>query len=205
MRHDGRRQAENPLIPLSSFARPPLYAQLAWTHNWYLSPENYQNALGMIISSHHELPFARHWGSGTSSSSDGQFFRSGRSGGGAAEVNAKYGNEPGVKIYSHLSDHFASFGSRIMSAMAGEAPYVLDGLVLGAGQLPLHEHYTDTGGATDHVFALCHLLGFRFAPRLRDIADRKLGSIAASSTYTPTGRGASLIVRWKIRNIALPG
>src|SRR3546814_20422435 len=37
--------------------------------------------------------------------------------------------------------------------------------------------------ATDHVFALCHLLGFRFAPRLRDIGDRKLGSIAAPSTY----------------------
>jgi TnpA family transposase len=70
-----------------------------------------------------------------------------------------------------------------MSATAGEAPYVLDGLMLGAGALPLHEHYTDTGGATDHVFALCHLLGFRFVPRLRDIADRKLGSIAAPSTY----------------------
>ncbi|ARR57373.1 MULTISPECIES: Tn3 family transposase [Sphingobium] len=159
------------------------YAQLAWTHNWYLSPDNYQAALAMIISAHHELPFARHWGAGTSSSSDGQFFRSGRSRSGAADVNAKYGTEPGVKIYSHLSDHFASFGSRIMSATAGEAPYVLDGLVLGAGNLPLHEHYTDTGGATDHVFALCHLLGFRFAPRLRDIADRKLGSIAAPSTY----------------------
>ena len=159
------------------------YAQLAWTHNWYLSPENYQAALAMIISAHHELPFARHWGAGTSSSSDGQFFRSGRSRSGAADVNAKYGTEPGVKIYSHLSDHFASFGSRIMSATAGEAPYVLDGLVLGAGNLPLHEHYTDTGGATDHVFALCHLLGFRFAPRLRDIGDRKLGSVAAPSTY----------------------
>ena len=159
------------------------YAQLAWTHNWYLSPENYQAALAMIISAHHELPFARHWGAGTSSSSDGQFFRSGRSRSGAADVNAKYGAEPGVKIYSHLSDHFASFGSRIMSATAGEAPYVLDGLVLGAGNLPLHEHYTDTGGATDHVFALCHLLGFRFAPRLRDIGDRRLGSIAAPSTY----------------------
>jgi hypothetical protein len=155
------------------------YAHLAWTHNWYLSPENYQNALGLIMPAHHELPFARHWGAGTGSSSDGQFFRSGRSRSGAADVNAKYGGEPGVKIYSHLSDHFASFGSRIMSATASEAPYVLDGLVLGAGQLPLHEHYTDTGGATDHVFALCHLLGFRFAPRLRDIADRKLGSIAA--------------------------
>jgi Tn3 transposase DDE domain len=35
-------------------------------------------------------------------------------------------------------------------------------------------HYTDTGGATEHVFGLCHLLGFRFAPRLRDLTDRRL-------------------------------
>ncbi len=33
-------------------------------------------------------------------------------------------------------------------------------------------NYTDTAGFTDHVFALCHLLGFRFAPRIRDLADK---------------------------------
>ena len=27
---------------------------------------------------------------------------------------------------------------------------------------------------TDHVFALMHLLGFRFAPRIRDLSDTKL-------------------------------
>ncbi len=32
----------------------------------------------------------------------------------------------------------------------------------------------DTGGATDQVFALCYLLGFRFAPRFRNFKDRKL-------------------------------
>jgi TnpA family transposase len=28
----------------------------------------------------------------------------------------------------------------------------------------------DTAGFTDHVLALMHLLGFRFAPRIRDLA-----------------------------------
>jgi TnpA family transposase len=98
-------------------------------------------------------------------------------------VNAKYGGEPGVKIYTHLSDHFASFHSRVISATASEAPYVLDGLLLRGGSLAPRVHYTDTGGATDHVFALCHLLGFRFVPRLRDLADRRLGSIDPSSGY----------------------
>jgi TnpA family transposase len=88
-----------------------------------------------------------------------------------------------VKIYTHLSDHFASFHSRVISATASEAPYVLDGLLLRGGSLAPRVHYTDTGGATDHVFALCHLLGFRFVPRLRDLADRRLGSIDPSSGY----------------------
>jgi TnpA family transposase len=43
--------------------------------------------------------------------------------------------------------------------------------------------YTDTAGATDHVFGLCHLLGFRFAPRIKDLKDRKLYTIDKPSTY----------------------
>jgi TnpA family transposase len=38
----------------------------------------------------------------------------------------------------------------------------------------IEEHYTDTAGLTDHLFALMHLLGFRFAPRIRDLADKRL-------------------------------
>lgn len=60
---------------------------------------------------------------------------------------------------------------------------MLDGLMLGARDLPLQELYTDTGGASDHVFGLCHLLGFRFVPRMRDLADRRLGTIVSSANY----------------------
>ncbi|WP_150138364.1 Tn3 family transposase [Candidatus Enterovibrio escicola] len=38
----------------------------------------------------------------------------------------------------------------------------------------IEEYYTDTAGFTDHVFALTHLLGFRFAPRIRDLNDKQL-------------------------------
>ena len=55
-----------------------------------------------------------------------------------------------------------------------DATYVLDGLLLHEAELRIEEHYTDTAGFTDHVFALMHLLGFKFAPRIRDLADKKL-------------------------------
>jgi TnpA family transposase len=155
------------------------YAQLAWTQSWYLSEENYRAALAKIIDYHHALPFARHWGDGQASSSDGQFFRSGRKRGGAGEINAKYGPEPGLRLYTHLSDMHGSFHTKVLSATSSEAPFVLDGLVgRGTG-----EHYTDTGGASDHVFALCHLLGYRFAPRLRDLHDRRLAVVGTKPRH----------------------
>ena len=50
-------------------------------------------------------------------------------------MNAKYGADPGQKSDTHVSNQFAPFPDS-------------------------HEHYTDTGGATDLVFALSHLLGW---------------------------------------------
>jgi TnpA family transposase len=47
-------------------------------------------------------------------------------------------------------------------------------LLYHESDLRIEEHYTDTAGFTDHVFALCHLRGFRFAPRIRDLADKRL-------------------------------
>jgi len=38
----------------------------------------------------------------------------------------------------------------------------------------IRKHVTDTAGAVDHVFDLCHLLGFRLAPRICDLNDRRL-------------------------------
>ena len=49
--------------------------------------------------------------------------------------------------------------------------------------LRIREHYTDTAGATDHVFGLCCLLGFLFAPRIKDLKDRKLYTIEKPGTY----------------------
>jgi TnpA family transposase len=55
-----------------------------------------------------------------------------------------------------------------------DATHVLDGLLYHESDLRIEEHYTDTAGFTDHVFAPMHLLGFRFAPRIRDLADKRL-------------------------------
>ena len=170
--------ATNPGIErMANASQGVTYAQLAWTHGWYISEENYAAGLRHLVDAQTALPLARVWGDGSTSSSDGQFFRSGRRGA-AGTVNARYGDEPRQKLYAHVADTYAPYHLNLLSATAAEAPFVLDGLVAhGCGIEPV-THYTDTGGASDHVFALAHLLSFRFVPRLRDLADRKLGMFA---------------------------
>lgn len=129
------------------------YAQLAWTHSWYLSDENYAGALRHLIDAQTALPLTRLWGDGTTSSSDGQFFRSGRRGS-AGSINLHYGSEPGQKIYTHVADTYAPFHARLISATAAEAPYVLDGLVAHGTGIEPTTHYADTGGSSDHVLVV---------------------------------------------------
>lgn len=64
-----------------------------------------------------------------------------------------------------------------------DALYFVDGLLHHETDLNIKGHYTDTAGYSDLVFGLCHLLGFRFAPRLRDIADLRLFTFTKSSDY----------------------
>jgi len=157
--------------------------QLAWTASWYLRDETYSQALAQLTSAQHRHPFAAWFGSGAISTSDGQCFKVGGPGLAAGKVNAHYGNEPTVALYTHLSDQYGAFHVNVISAKAGEAPHVLDGLLNHQGDLRLREHHTDTGGVSDHVFALCHLLGFRFAPRIRDLSGRRLYAFELASGY----------------------
>ena len=122
-------------------------------------------------------------GVGTTSSSDGQFFRSGKRGNVAGEINARYGVDPGFSFYTHVSDQHAPYHVRVISAATHEAPYVLDGLLHHGTSLKIDTHCVDTGGVSDHVFILCVMLGFRFCPRLRDFPDRKLASIEPATAY----------------------
>ena len=46
-------------------------------------------------------------------------------------------------------------------------------------------HHTDGGGVSDHVFALAHLLGFRFAPRIPNLAERRLYAFEPASQWPP--------------------
>jgi TnpA family transposase len=158
-------------------------ARLSWIADWHVRDETYSKGLAEIVNYHRQQPFAGHWGEGSTSSSDGQRFRAGGVGEARGEVNARYGNDPGATFYTHVSDQYSPFHTKVINATVRDATHVLDGLLYHESDLRIEEHYTDTAGFTDHVFALCHLLGYRFAPRIRDLADKRLTTIDKPTRY----------------------
>jgi TnpA family transposase len=150
------------------------YNKLSWTQAWYAREETYEAAQKILIDKQHLHPFARYWGDGTTSSSDGQWFATTGHARASGEVNAQYGSDPGEMLYTHLSDQNMPFYSKIVSPLKRDYLYVVDGILYHNSSLDIREHYTDTSGSTDHVFAILHFFGKRFAPRIRNFKVRKL-------------------------------
>jgi TnpA family transposase len=157
--------------------------QITWARLFHIRPETYKAALAAIINAHLMHPFAKLWGNGTTSSSDGQFFRSAGRGAKRGDVNAHYGGDPGSKFYTWVSDQHGHFHILPMGATEDEAVYVLDGLYGHETRIEIDEHYVDTGGASDHVFSLFAIGGKRVAPRLRDLKDWRLHAFEDADVY----------------------
>lgn len=150
------------------------YFQLSRLSRWHVESDAINRALAKVIEAQANLPMAQFWGGGMTASSDGQFFPITRHGEAMNLINAKYGQEPGLKAYTHVSDQFGPFATQNIPATVNEAPYILDGLLMNEVGKKIKEQYADTGGFTDHVFAATALLSYRFVPRIRDLPSKRL-------------------------------
>jgi len=159
------------------------YRQLAWTAGWHLTEENYGRALARIVAAQQVHPLSTCLGDATISSSDGQHFPLGGQAEVVGAVNPHKGSGPAISFYTWVSGRYAPFHTKVISVSEGEAAHVIDRLLYHGGDVNIAVHHTDGGGVSDHVFALCHLLGFRFAPRIPNLADRRLYTFGPAATW----------------------
>lgn len=162
---------------------------------WFLREETLKAANAVLVNYLHQLSLSRVWGPGIASSSDGQRFGVQQSSLLASFYPRYFGYyERAVTVYTHTSDQYSVFSTKVISCSPREALYVLDGLLENNTVLRLREHYTDTHGFTEHIFALSYLLGYSFMPRLRDLADQQLYRLDRHASYgciNPLFRGTS--------------
>jgi len=95
--------------------------RLSWVSDWYMRDDCFTKALAEIVNYHHRLPFSVNWGDGTTSSSDGQRFPVGGPRSNTAQINAKYGPEPGLVFYTHISDQLDPYRTKVITGTPHEA------------------------------------------------------------------------------------
>jgi Tn3 transposase DDE domain len=97
------------------------YARLSWLQAWHIREETYSAALAELVNAQFQQPFSIYWGEGTTSSSGGQRFRAGGKGEATGQISPKYGSDPGVLFYTHISDQYAPFHTQVINTTVRDA------------------------------------------------------------------------------------
>ena len=139
--------------------------------NWYFSLENIQAANDRVIQllDDMELPQIYRASQDTlHTASDGQKFTA-RSESLNANYSYKYlGKEQGVSAYTFVDERNLLWHSLVFSAAERESAYVIDGLMHNE-VVKSDIHSTDTHGYSEVIFAVTYLLGFSYAPRIKNL------------------------------------
>ena len=154
------------------------------TSRWFLRDATIKGANTILVNHHHGLKLSRIWGDGTRSSSDGQRFAVERRGLLGSLYPRYFGYyEHALQLYTHTSDQDSVYSTQAISCGPREAGYVLSGILDNDTDLAIRDHTSDTNGFTEHLFALCALLGINFMPRLKDLRDQVLSRIDRDADY----------------------
>ena len=144
--------------------------------NWYFSLENIQAANDKIVKQMDEMELPniyRRFQNELHTSSDGQKFAV-RCDSLNANYSFKYfGKEQGVCPYTFIDERGMFWHSTVISSADRESAYVIDGLMHN-DVIKSDIHSTDTHGYTEAIFAATYLLGFTYAPRIKNLKKQTL-------------------------------
>jgi TnpA family transposase len=163
--------------------------ELNYLVNWNFSLNNILNANDKILEyiDKLELPgIYKNYDNKTITSSDGQ-----KQDISVDSLNANYsykyfGQKKGVSIYSFIDERHLLFYSTVINAAERDVTFVLDGLMHN-NVIQSDMHTTDTHGYSEMMYGTTELLGFEYAPRIKNVRDQQLYAFKSKKEYTSKG------------------
>ena len=157
--------------------------RLFWIEQHYIRDETLIAAKATLVSAQHRIPLAQAWGGGAVASADGLRFVVPIRTVHAGPNPTYFGGGRGVTWYHLMSNQFSGLHAMTVPGT------LRDSLVLLAVVL---EQQTEITSHPDHdrhrrlqrlIFGLFRLLGYRFSPRLADVAGTRFWRIDARADY----------------------
>lgn len=170
-------------------------ASLQHAVNWYFTLENIQAANDSVVRTMDkmDLPNAyRQPGDLLHTASDGQKFEVRVDSLNASHSFKYFGKGQGVTAYTFIDKRNLLWHSLVFSAAERESAYVIDGLMRN-DVVKSEIHSTDTQGYSEVIFAITHLLGFSYAPRIKNLKKQTLYIFKSRQNRDQAG--------WKIKPV----
>ena len=156
---------------------------------WYLSPDMLQEANDAVLAFTETLNIPKLFRANPDknhTASDGQKFNLSVDSLNSGYSFKYFGLGRGVSRYSFVDESHRLFYTTVINASEREAAYVIDGL-MHQEIIQSDVHSTDTFGYSEVIFALTHLLGFSFAPRIKNFKDQQLYAFEPKKLYRDNG------------------
>lgn len=144
--------------------------------NWYFSFDNIRAANDRIVAfmDKMELPnIYRRDQERLHTSSDGQKFEVKTDSLNANSSFKCFGKGHGISVNTFIDERNLLWHSLVFSAAERESAYVIDGLMYN-DVIKSDIHSTDTHGYSEAIFAITHLLGVSYAPRIKNLKKQTL-------------------------------
>jgi len=164
-------------------------SELESTINGYFALDNIHGANDRVVKSMEQLALPelyRQQGELLHTSSDGLKFEVAEDCLHARYLFKYFGTDKGVSAYTFIDMRNFLYHSLIITSAEHEAHYVIDG-VMRNDVVKSEIHSTDTGGYSEILFGAMHLLGFAFAPRIKNFAKCKLYAFNKRKEYQQQG------------------
>jgi TnpA family transposase len=162
------------LTPVTDPNNPALTrGRLSHVDQNYLRADTHSAANARLVDAQASIGVARLWGGGLVASADGLRFVVPVQTVNALPSPRYFGRGRGVTWLNAINDQVAGIGAVVVPGTMRDSLHILDTLLnLDAGPKP-EMVATDTASYSDIVFGLFRLLGYRFSPRIADLADQR--------------------------------
>jgi TnpA family transposase len=162
------------LTPVTDPNNPALTrARLSHVDQNYLRADTHSSANARLVDAQAGIGVAQLWGGGLVASADGLRFVVPVQTINALPSPRYFGRGRGVTWLNAINDQVAGIGAVVVPGTMRDSLHILDTLLnLDAGPRP-EMVATDTASYSDIVFGLFRLLGYRFSPRIADLADQR--------------------------------
>ncbi len=141
--------------------------QIAYLNIAHTREKDLIEATRQVVNAYNKFELPSYWGTGTSASVDGTRFDMYEQNL-LSEYHVRYASYGGVGYYL-VSDTYIALFSRFIPCGVREAMYLIDALIQNESEISPDTIHGDTHAQSTIIFGLCHLLGIKLMPRIRDI------------------------------------